>query len=121
MGELLKMSLAETDPAKRHEMHCEMQTLVHNDAGMVIPYHTNVLDAKSTKVHGFSNVPLGQLGGNGWAEFFGKTRKRASEVCLEGAARNFFRAAPLFIVTITTSRLLAPSYDLARATCSVVY
>ena len=72
MGELLKMSLAETDPAKRHEMHCEMQTLVHNDAGMVIPYHTNVLDAKSTKVHGFSNVPLGQLGGNGWAEFIWK-------------------------------------------------
>ncbi|MBO68577.1 MAG: hypothetical protein CL398_09725 [Acidiferrobacteraceae bacterium] len=69
MGELLKMSLAETDPAKRHEMHCEMQTLVHNDAGMVIPYHTNVLDAVSSKMHGFSNVPLGQLGGNGWAEF----------------------------------------------------
>jgi len=46
-----------------------MQTLVHNDAGMVIPYHTNVLDAVSSKMHGFSNVPLGQLGGNGWAEF----------------------------------------------------
>ena len=28
MGELLKDSLAETDPVKRHEMHCEMQKLV---------------------------------------------------------------------------------------------
>ena len=28
MGELLKDSLKETDPGKRHEMHCEMQKLV---------------------------------------------------------------------------------------------
>ena len=28
MGALLKDSLAETDAAKRHEMHCEMQKLV---------------------------------------------------------------------------------------------
>ena len=68
MGELLKGSLAETDAAKRHEMHCEMQKLVSTESGIIVPYHTNILDANNPKVKGFSNVPLGQFGGNGWAE-----------------------------------------------------
>lgn len=68
-GELLKISLAETDPAKRHAMHCEMQTLVHEGSGMVIPYHVNVLDGVSDKVHGIKNVPLGSLGAYTWPEF----------------------------------------------------
>ena len=68
MGELLKDSLAETDPVKRHVMHCEMQKLVSTQSGIIIPAHTNVLDAHNSKVQGFSNVPLGQFGGNGWAE-----------------------------------------------------
>ncbi len=73
MGELLKDSLAETDPTKRHEMHCEMQKLVSTQSGIIIPAHTNVLDAHNPKVQGFSNVPLGQFGGNGWAEHIWKT------------------------------------------------
>ena len=72
MGELLKDSLAETDPVKRHEMHCEMQKLVSTQSGIIIPAHTNVLDAHNSKVQGFSNVPLGQFGGNGWAEHIWK-------------------------------------------------
>ena len=72
MGELLKGSLAETDAAKRHEMHCEMQKLVSTESGIIIPAHTNVLDAHNSKVQGFSNVPLGQFGGNGWAEHIWK-------------------------------------------------
>ena len=68
MGQLLKDSLAETDPAKRHEMHCEMQKLVSTKSGIIIPAHTNVLDAHKPNISGFSNVPLGQFGGNGWAE-----------------------------------------------------
>ena len=68
MGQLLKDSLAETDPVKRHEMHCEMQKLVSTQSGIIIPYHTNVLDAHNSKIHGFSNCPLGAFGGNGWAE-----------------------------------------------------
>ena len=72
MGQLLKDSLAETDAGKRHEMHCEMQKLVSTESGIVIPYHTNILDAHSPKVHGFSNCPLGQFGGNGWAEHIWK-------------------------------------------------
>ena len=68
-GKLLKSSLAETDPSKRHDMYCEMQTLVHNGSGMVIPYHVNVLDGISNKVHGIPKQPLGACGGCEWPEF----------------------------------------------------
>jgi len=68
-GELLKLSLAETDPVKRHAMLCEMQTLVHNGSGMVIPYHVNILDGVNDKIHEIPNQPLGPLGGSEWPEF----------------------------------------------------
>ncbi|MGI9303622.1 MAG: ABC transporter substrate-binding protein [Gammaproteobacteria bacterium] len=69
MGELLKLSLAETDAAKRHDMLCEMQTLVHNESGIVTPYHVNQLDGVSANIHGIPNQPLGALGGCEWPEF----------------------------------------------------
>ena len=69
MGELLSLSLAETDPAKRHAMYCEMQTLVHNDSGMVIPAFSNINDGIANNVMGMPTVPLGQLGGCEWPEF----------------------------------------------------
>ncbi len=68
-GQLLKMQLAETDPTNRHEMLCEMQTLVHNGSGMVIPAHVNQIDGISDKIHGIPNVPLGALGAYEWVEF----------------------------------------------------
>ena len=68
-GELLKLQLAETDAAKRHEMLCEMQMLVHEGSGMVIPAHTNILDGASDKIQGIPNVPLGSLGAYEWVEF----------------------------------------------------
>jgi len=69
MGELLRLSLAELDPARRHEMYCEMQTLVHNESGMVIPMHLNVLDAKRNSVHGMPDHPLGNLANSEFPEF----------------------------------------------------
>ena len=69
MGFLLKASLAETDQKKRHEMLCEMQNLVHNESGMVIPYHVNQLDGTHKSVHGIPHQPLGALGGAEWPEF----------------------------------------------------
>ena len=69
MGKLLAMSLAETDPAKRHEMYCEMQTLVHNGSGMVIPAFSNINDGIANNVMGMPTVPLGQLGACEWPEF----------------------------------------------------
>ena len=68
-GELLKLSLAETDEVKRHAMYCEMQTLIHEGSGMVIPYHNNFLSGVNDKVHGIPNQPLGELGGGEWPEF----------------------------------------------------
>ena len=69
MGELLKLSLSETDPDKRHAHYCEMQTLIHNESGMVIPAHVNILDGISERVQGLPTVPLGQLGACEWPEF----------------------------------------------------
>ena len=69
MGGLLSASLAETDPDKRHAMYCEMQTLIHNGSGMVIPAFTNINDAIADNIMGMPTVPLGQLGGNEWPEF----------------------------------------------------
>ena len=69
MGELLKLALAETDPAKRHQYYCEMETLVHNESGMVIPAFSNVNDGIANNVMGIPQVPTGQVGGSEWPEF----------------------------------------------------
>ena len=68
-GQLLKMQLAETDADNRHAMLCEMQTLVHNGSGMVIPNHVNQIDGVNDKIHGIPNIPLGALGAYEWVEF----------------------------------------------------
>jgi peptide/nickel transport system substrate-binding protein len=69
MGELLSLSLAETDPAKRHAHFCEMQTLIHNGSGMVIPAFSNINDGISNNIMGMPTVPLGQCGASEWPEF----------------------------------------------------
>ena len=69
MGELLTISLSELDPDKRHAMHCEMQTLVNEECGMVIPMHLNVLDAVRNRVQGLPRNPLGNLGAAEFPEF----------------------------------------------------
>ena len=69
MGELLSASLAETDPDKRHAMYCEMQTLIHNGSGMVIPAFSNINDGIAANVMGVPNIPLGMLGACEWPEF----------------------------------------------------
>ena len=69
MGELLKLSLAETDPVKRHAMYCEMQELIHNGSGMVIPAFSNINDGIADNVMGIPQVPTGQVGGSEWPEY----------------------------------------------------
>ncbi|MCY3767831.1 MAG: ABC transporter substrate-binding protein [Gammaproteobacteria bacterium] len=69
MGELLSASLAETDPDKRHTMYCEMQTLIHEGSGMVIPAFSNINDGIADNVMNMPTVPLGQLGACEWPEF----------------------------------------------------
>ncbi|RLA26278.1 MAG: ABC transporter substrate-binding protein [Gammaproteobacteria bacterium] len=69
MGELLKLSLAELDLVKRHAMYCEMQTLIHEGSGMVIPCFVNVNDGVRNDVMGIPKVPIGPIGGCEWPEF----------------------------------------------------
>ena len=54
---------------QRHAMYCEMQTLIHNGSGMVIPAFSNINDAVANNVMGIPKVPLGQLGALEWPEF----------------------------------------------------
>ncbi len=69
MGELLSSSLSELDPVKRHAMYCEMQTLIHEQSGMIIPAFSNINDGIANNVMGMPTVPLGQLGACEWPEF----------------------------------------------------
>ena len=69
MGELLKLSLAELDPVRRHEMYCEMQTLIHEGSGMVIPMFANLNDGLANNVMGVPGVPIGPIGGCEWPEY----------------------------------------------------
>jgi peptide/nickel transport system substrate-binding protein len=69
MGELLTLSLAETDPDKRHAMFCEMQTLVNEECGMIIAMHVNLLDGLSDRVQGIPDNPISNLGGMDFPEF----------------------------------------------------
>lgn len=79
LGKLLVEVRGVKDAAKRHEMYCEMQTIIsvgtdeHPGSGMVIPVHRNYVDAKSDKVEGIGRMPLGSLGGYEWPEFAWRT------------------------------------------------
>ncbi len=73
MGKWLLESRSATDPAKRHELYCAMQTLINEECGMVIPAHNNYVDGKSDKIEGIGRMPLGSLGGYEWPEFAWRT------------------------------------------------
>ncbi len=79
MGKLLKESRGVKDPAKRHEMYCEMQRMISvgtddmRPSGIIIPAHRNYVDAKSDKIEGIGRMPLGPLGGYEWPEFAWRT------------------------------------------------
>lgn len=62
-----------TDPAKRHEIYCDLQTLINQESGMVIMAHRNYVDAKTDKIEGIGRMPLGSLGGYEWPEFAWRT------------------------------------------------
>lgn len=59
---LLAEARATTDVAKRKELYCEAQRMIHEDGGAIIPVFANLLDAGSTKVKGLPRHPLGSLG-----------------------------------------------------------
>ena len=69
MGDLLSKVKAETDAANKHELLCQMQKIVSDDAPVSIPAHINILDALSSKVRGVPSLALGALGASEWPEF----------------------------------------------------
>jgi peptide/nickel transport system substrate-binding protein len=66
--QLLVGARAETDLAKRRQMYADMQTMIHQEAGIGIPLFLASLDGHSTKVKGLSPIPLGGLMGYNFAE-----------------------------------------------------
>ena len=69
LDQILVETRAETDPGKRLEMYCEAQQLISDEAGNILPYHKNYIDAKASNLHGMTRVPLAGLGGAEFPEF----------------------------------------------------
>ena len=69
LDQILVETRAETDPGKRLDMFCEAQQLISDEAGNILPYHKNYIDAKASNLHGMSRVPLAGLGGAEFPEF----------------------------------------------------
>lgn len=69
MGMLLNEARATSDPGKRVELQREMQQLIADESGILIPTHRNLVDGLSSKVRGMTRNPLGSLGGCEWPEF----------------------------------------------------
>ena len=61
--QLLVASQSETDYAKRKALYCDMQQLIYDTGGTIIPSFSNLIDGISEKVHGLIPVPLSGLGG----------------------------------------------------------
>ncbi|SPD64397.1 ABC transporter substrate-binding protein [Cupriavidus taiwanensis] len=66
--QLLVAARGETDFAKRKQMYADMQTMVHEEAGIGIPLFLASIDAHTTRLKGLSPIPLGGLMGYMFAE-----------------------------------------------------
>jgi peptide/nickel transport system substrate-binding protein len=66
--QLLLAARAETDEARRAQMYADLQTMVHEDSGIGIPFFTSSLDGHNRKLRGLSPIPLGGLMGFSFAE-----------------------------------------------------
>ncbi len=68
-NKLLVEARAELDEAKRREMYVEMQGIVSNEGGVVVPMFNNYVFATSTKVqHAQQMGGDGDLDGGKWME-----------------------------------------------------
>jgi peptide/nickel transport system substrate-binding protein len=66
--QLLVAARGETDLSKRKQMYADVQTLIHQEAGIGIPMFLASLDGHSTRLKGLSPIPLGGLMGYNFAE-----------------------------------------------------
>jgi peptide/nickel transport system substrate-binding protein len=68
VDQLLDSARAEGDFAKRKAIYGDLQTIVHDSSGTVIPVFTAILDGVSTKVRGYKPNPSGMNMGFRFAE-----------------------------------------------------
>ena len=66
--QLLVAARGETNLAKRTQMYADMQVLIHNEGGIGIPMFTSSLDGHNKKLKGLSQIPVGGMMGNSFAE-----------------------------------------------------
>jgi len=59
---LVAEARGELDTARRKELYCECQRLIHDEGGEIIPAFQNNIDAGLSKVKGVDLSPLGALG-----------------------------------------------------------
>ncbi len=67
--QLHTMAVAELDESKKYEMLCEMQKLISDYSGSLVPTTASYVDGISSKVKGMPRVSLAALGGMEWPEF----------------------------------------------------
>ena len=66
--QVLVAARAETDLGKRKQMYADLQTMIHQQAGIGIPLFLTSLDGHSAKLKGLSPIPVGGLMGYNFAE-----------------------------------------------------
>jgi peptide/nickel transport system substrate-binding protein len=69
MGTLLAKAKAETNPENRYELQCQMQQIVRDGSGVVLPAHSNNVDGRASNVMGMPQLAVGSLGASEWPEF----------------------------------------------------
>ena len=51
--ELLVLGRKITDHAKRYEIYCEAETLLHDDGGAIVPFYMNFVEGVTTRIQNF--------------------------------------------------------------------
>jgi len=65
---LLGQASKTIDNAKRAELYCQLQAMVSNDGGAIIPTFIDLLDGVSRKLKGLKPYPTGAMGGWQWED-----------------------------------------------------
>ena len=60
---LVVAARAELDEAKRAQMYCDLQHMLNDDGGLVVPVFQNQIEGVRKTIHGYAPHPVGALGG----------------------------------------------------------
>lgn len=66
--QLLLAARAQADEAKRKQLYCDMQELVHHHCGVAIPVFISIIDGYDRRLRGYGSIPIGGLMGYSFAE-----------------------------------------------------